>query len=264
MKVMKPLKIAEIPHGDKYIYEVKYDGGSAEIIKKGESIFIYHSGNPDIQNYKYPELLNDFKTFKDGHYIAELVVFNSESPGGHFPSFLKRQCENQFLIEKRRHSFPVTAMVYDMVSDNGDSCANETLHDRKKMLALNAREGNHIKLVKYYDTPDPILCKKNVFEGVVIKDLNSVYRFDRRDGWFKYRFNKEETVKCVSYENWESSGGVSGIVMTTVDGKRVNLAGPRAEEAKQKINDSGAVLVELSYNGKSEKGFRFTTVKRVL
>jgi len=258
MKVMKPLKTKQIPTGDNYIYEIKYDGGSAVLRKQKGIVEIRHSDNPNLQNHKYPELVKDLKFLKDGTYIAELCVFN-ESGVSHFPSFLKRQCENRFKIEQRSKTYPVVAMIYDMTSDNGDDCVEESLLDRKRMLQHNVRESEHIKIVPYYPKPEPVLEQKDVLEGIVIKDLRTPYRFDSRDGWYKYRFNKEETVKCVEYEEHPV-----GIVLKTESGKRINLAGPRSEIAKQKIIDDGEVFVEISYNGKSEKGFRFTSVKRVL
>lgn len=259
--VMKPKKLDTLPKlRDKFIYEWKYDGGSCVIEKQGNRTSIFHSDNATNVSYKYPELIKDINnSVKDGTYIAELCVVSPRFVGGAFPLFLKRQCENSFKIQQRSKQYPITAMTYDIVSDGLENLCNDSLLDRKKMLEMNVKEAKHIKLVKYFTKPDSILKMKDTLEGIVIKDINTPYRFNRRDGWFKYRFNKEEVVRCVRFEDHPV-----GIVLFTEDNKKFNLPGPRAELAKRIIKDNGFVDTEISYQSKSDKGFRFAVVKRVL
>lgn len=255
---MKPKKIDTIPEGDKFIYEIKYDGGSAVIEKYQDTVKIYHNKNPDPQEYKYPELVEDCLHYlKDGVYICEIVVFNQGISD--FSLFQKRQVENKMKIQLRRKLYPVTAMIYDVIKVNGQDVTDYALLDRKKILSERVFDSKHIKIVEYFNKPDKLLRLKDKIEGIVIKDVNSTYKFGKRDGWFKYRFNIEETIKCVSYEVTPV-----GIVLITEDGRRINLAGHRSEIAKRKIDEDGEVLVEVSYYQKTKDGFRFPVVKRII
>jgi ATP-dependent DNA ligase len=255
--LMKPLKSEVLPKGENIIYELKYDGGSSRIKVKSGKVEIYHGDKNVLQNHKYPELLSELSKLKDGEYIAELCVINKEFPGGDFNKYLSRMCENFFKIRQRSKEYPATAVIHDIVN-------NDVLSERKSILK-SIPSSEHVKIIEYYKTEDPILNLHKLFsvEGIVAKDLNSTYQFDKRSGWWKKRFNTEETVKCVSYEDWTKSDGTPGIVMTTDDGKRINLSGPRQQEAKEKIDAAGFAMVEIAYHKVSDKGFRFTTVKRI-
>ena len=268
-QVMKPKKVDEIPIDDKYIYELKYDGGSAIISKNTyyNGVYIAHSNNADNQVYKYPELAVALSDLPPGEYIAELCVITKDHPGGIINTFQKRQCSNRFRIMQRAKQFPITAVIYDITRDGNHSIETDLL-SRKKLLEKKIKPSENVILADYYHSPDALLKMKDNIEGMVIKDIDAPYRFNKRDRWFKYRFNKEETVKFTTYEKWERKnpdGAVSsGIVLSTDEGHRVNLPGIRCETAMQKINEKGYVNCEVSYYSKSKDGFRFATIKRVL
>lgn len=262
---MKPKKTDTIPEGDNYIYEFKYDGNSAIIIKKGFYIGIYHSNNGTNQIYKYPEVVPDLSRLKDGTYIAELIVA-TDNDGGSIDLIQKRQCENHFKILQRASKYPLTIMTYDIVNDGYQTVTGNSLLDRKKLLEKRIpNDMQHIKLVPSYSSPLEIIKHKDYVEGVVTKDINTPYTFFKRGGWYKFRFNKEEVVKFVKYEEWEEENGkLKGVVLFTEKGFKVNLPGDRRLEAVEKMKDNGHVKCEVSYYSKSDKGFRFAVIKRVL
>jgi len=261
MTLMKPLKTKELPKGDNIVYELKFDGGSARINKQGEKIEIFHGDREIVQTHKYPEVVSELQKQKDGLYIAEICVIDSEHPGGNFNLYQKRMCENFFKIQRRSKQYPVTLVIHDVID------IDEPLLTRREILKKRISPSLHVKVIGQYDSPEPILelqKKYGTIEGIVAKSIDSKYRMDTRSGWWKKRFNIEDTVKVVEYEEWEKSDGTPGIVMTTDDGKRINLAGPKQYEAKEKIDATGFAMVEIAYHKVSDKGFRFTTVKRIL
>ena len=259
--VMKPQRTNNIPEGN-YIYELKYDGGSAIIEKNNNGVAIYHNDNGTNQIHKYPELQHDLSKLPNGTYIAELCCQSPEAVGGNFSNFLKRQCDNNFKIQRRANQYPITAMVYDITVLDKEDLTNLSLLERKEMLSESIGTTSRIHLVEYYDNPESIieLSMQQQIEGIVAKNVNKPYLFEKRDGWYKVRFNKEETVKCIAYETWSSSDkSLEGIVLTTEKGDRINLPGKRRLTAMQKIKDDGFVMVEVSKYGR-----RFPVAKRVL
>ena len=255
MTLMKPKK-GDIPISKDYIYELKYDGGSSVItISKGK-VTIQHGDNPDDQTYKYPELSAELTNCSDGAYIAELVVIDKDHIGGHFPGFLRRQCQNHFKIQDRMHTYPITAQIHDIIDD-------KPLLERKRLINERIKESDHVKIVRYYDTPDPINALEGKIEGIIAKRKDSHYKMDSRDGWWKKRFNKRENVLFTTYEEWEKETGEKGLVLITPDKRRATLAGSRVDEAKERIDRDGKVVVLLEYHEKTEDGFRFPVVKRV-
>jgi len=261
--VMKPKKIDTIPlnnENNKYIYEIKYDGGSGIIVKQNSHVDVFHNGNSTPVTYRYPELITELQmNLQDGIYVAELIVSTSDMIGGDFDLFQKRQVENRFKIERRKNLYPITAIIYDILQDKNENIRDLTLFERKQILHKNVCDSEHIRVIESFNKPEPILEKQDIYEGIVIKDLNSIYQHGKRNGWYKYRFNHEEIVRFVDFEETQT-----GIVLLTEENKRVNLAGRRSEIAKEKIRENGYVDCEIAWNKKTDKGFRFCIVKRII
>lgn len=259
LEAMKPKKITRIPNNnnDNYVYERKLDGGNGFIVKRKGKTKIFHNHNKTPQNYRYPLLCQECDRFlKDGIYQGELCVF--QNGFSDFDLFQKRQVEHSFKIEIRSERYPVKVMIHDILHENGNDVRNCCLSERKNMVEHNVKQGEHIGIVPFFDNPDKLLFQQKNLEGIVIKEKDSVYLSGKRQG-YKFRFNQEKKITCVDYENHPM-----GIVMETDGGKRVNLAGKRSEKAKQEIDNRGKVNVEISFNGETDKGFRFCSVKRVL
>lgn len=243
-----------------YVFEEKLDGGSCEIKKHGDFITITHGSNPNIQNVKYPELIPEIQSnIKNGEYVVELCVLNNKGVS-EFPLYLKRQTENKVKINfTLKNIYPVIAFFHDITKNGNDNITMLSWSERNEILKQNIKESEHIKIVKSYDKPDILLEQKDIIEGIVIKKRNSPYQFGKRDNWYKFRFNTEETVKCTDYEDTDT-----GIVLITTDGRRINLAGDRSDIARKKILEGGFCEVEIAYHERTQQGFRFTTVKRIV
>jgi len=257
--LMKPKK-APLPLGENIVYELKYDGGSSRVKVEGGKVEIFHGAKDVPQTHKYPEVIDDLKKQKDGLYIAEIVVIDAEHPGGCFNKYQKRMCEDFFKIRKRAKLYPTTFIIHDILE------TDSPFIERRKVLKKKITPTSRVKVIDAYSSPKPIMElqeKYGTVEGTVAKDINSKYEMNSRNGWWKERFNVEETVKVVDWEEWIKKDGNEGIVMITDDNKRINLSGPRQYKAKEKILDNGFVMVEISYHKASDKGFRFTTVKRI-
>lgn len=259
--VMKPKLIRAIPTTDRFIYQTKYDGGSAFIQVSKNAIKIYHSKNATPVNYKYPELIPKLKeALSPGIYIAELCVITDEFPGGDFSKFQKRQCEHPFKIRRVSSKHPVTVMIYDAVEIDNIDIHMESLTERQKILQSNIKENDAVRIVESYEDPKEIIKHKDILEGIVAKEKDSTYHQGTRRYWYKIRFNHEETVRCISYEDHPK-----GITLITNEKNRINLPGRRSTKAKEKINKNGYVDIELIFYSKSnDGGYRFSTVKRVL
>ena len=263
--LMKPKSVDNLDMFQKtmneYIFELKFDGGSAEIKKHDSSIVITHGKNPTHKNMKYPDLISDIlQNIKDGEFIVELCVFDSRGISI-FPDYLKRALtDNKIKINFMKDIFPITAVFHDITKHGDDDVTKMPLMDRKKLLNECVKESEHIKISKVFDKPDELLKQKDVIEGIVIKKRYSPYLYSKRDGWFKFRFNTEETVKCNDYEDTET-----GIVLITEDGRRINCAGEeRSEAVKHKLMEGGTIELEIAYHERTMKGYRFTTIKRIV
>jgi ATP-dependent DNA ligase len=268
-KLLEPF----IKNKEEYIWQIKYDGGSSKIDKTENSINIFHGDNPNRQNVKYPELMQEFKEQKNCEYIVELCVFDEN--GVSVLNKYQKRChtDNKIKIEYfLKDAFPVVAIVHDVTKIGDTDVTRWTYIDRLKFLKENLIETPHIKLIESFDNPFEIINRQkklmamekcvNFIEGIVLKKKTSPYLFGKRDEWWKVRWNKEETVKCITFEDTQT-----GIVLITEDGRRINYAGDeKSREAKQIIIEEGCVIVELVYHMKTPTGYRDASeveIKRV-
>lgn len=270
--LMKPHAIEEkgfnqlLKRKEDFIFEIKEDGGSSKIEKHEGNILITHGSNPNPQMQKYPDLMNDLKNnLKDGVYIVELCVYDDGVSS--FSHYQQRQLTNKIKIDLLKDDLPIVAVFHDIVKNKDEDVTGLPLMERKRILKKNVRETEHLKVIEIYDSPEPILEKRDSLEGIVIKKRDSPYLFDSRQGWYKFRFNKEEIVKCVDYENTKT-----GIVLITEDGGRINCPNQKKTKfAKEKLKkDGGTLEVEISHHPektKTKKGkgkYRFPTVKHIV
>jgi len=245
-----------------YFFQIKYDGGSSKIINKETSTDIFHGDNPNRQNVKYPELMKEFKEQKKCDFIAELCVFDNN--GVSVLNHYQKRChtDNKVKIEYiLKERYPVVAVVHDVVTIGNEDIVNWTYQDRLKYLTENLIETPHIKLVETFDSPYEIINRQKklqemkcpvLLEGIVAKKKTSPYLYGKRDGWWKVRWNKEETVKCVTYEDTQT-----GVVLITEDGRRITYSGQeKSREARQIIQEEGCAIVELVYHIKTPFGYR--------
>ena len=250
-------KIEEIPEPNSHIiFERKLDGGRALVSTKPK---IYSRRGLD-QSLKFPLIIQELKMLPEDTILdGEITVF--ENGISNFRYFLKRiQPENPFIIKQRIKKYPATLWIFDILRFKGQDLRDLPLRERKSLLMAWIRETEHIKVLKYYEKPDPLLKLKNVIEGIVIKDLRRRYEEGKRSGtWKKLKFVKEKTVTIVDFEDQPN-----GVTLVTKDGQRVVWNGLNVQEKVRKLMEKGSFKADVEYQSISETGkMRFPAFKGI-
>ena len=219
MKPMLPTLTFEVPQGDNWNYEVKYDGFRALLFWDKEIKLISRNGNslleifPEIKLYleKNNEL---FKEFLPLVLDGELVYLENEYKA-QFSSIQVRgrmRSENK-ILEKALHN-PCRLLVFDLLSLKGNSYSERDYVDRKKAL-LNLFEHCHLPT-----TPDPVSTDliqlipasrdyQAVWEQVVLhdgegivakQDTNQWEEGKRTTLWLKFKNFKYVSCFVTAYE----------------------------------------------------------------
>ncbi len=265
--VMKPKKADEIPMGEQYIYQQKIDGGNAIVNIELPNVDVIHARTFqgkiiwNKRTYRYPELVTELQqgiSLKDNcTYIGELTALDGLGIGRHW-LFLKRQLENTFQIRRMSKILPICFYPHHIVREGDDLLFDVPYIDILRMLNHNVKEGDCVKPIPTFETPDKLLEQKGLIEGIVIKDRHGIYHKGKRSGW-KKKFLKEQIVKFVKFENQDI-----GIKMVSNEGKPVHLAGNRVDIVTTAIQDKGYCMCEIEFYAETDKGYRDCSVKRVL
>lgn len=178
--------------------EWKWDGIRAQMIKRGDKIFVWSRGE-DLSTEKFPELHPFLNALPDGTVIdGELLSFT-----GGFPmpfNVLQTRIGRKNLNKKILEESPVAVIAYDCLEHNGEDIRYKTQTERRKIL-------EELQLA----TPFPGLFRISalipfnswedlgtireqsramIAEGIMLKRKSAAYQVGRKRGdWWKWKID---------------------------------------------------------------------------
>lgn len=259
----KPKKIdGEIPIDESKIYQEKIDGGNIVVDVELPTVNIIHartlSNNIiwNIRTYRYPEIVSEIRqgnVLKDKcTYIGELTCLDKDGIGRLWLFGSRSHLENTFQIRRMSKLIPVVFYPHHIIREGNELLFDLTYEQILQILGRNVKEGNHVRQIPTYNTPQPLLERKGLIEGIVVKDRDGTYHRGKRGyGWIKKKFLQERTVKFISYEIQEV-----GCKVYTDENKPVHLAGQRSKTATEEIEEHGYCMAEIEFMAETNKGYR--------
>jgi len=224
-----------IPSGDKYIFEIKWDGIRTIIHLEDEEVKIYSRSGRDISK-QFPELLNpDIFDVESGIFDGEIVNLDEQG----------RPLISNVISRMHTTGDANIERVMKIFLD-GKHIHNEPLIRRQAWLNTAIKKG------KAYKMSEAITDGKGLFEaskamnleGIMAKDKNGTYKIgSRTDTWLKIKHRTTESCFIAGY--------------TQGQGDRANLFGALH---LLKTDESG----HFRYMGKVGTGFDADKMKMLL
>lgn len=183
---MKAKPSTELPEGDDWLYELKFDGYRFLGGKTGQETKMWSRTQNDL-TARFPavaEALVDLKA-QSALVDGELVVPDEEGR----PSFQ--------LIQNADASTPVRAFLFDLLEADGKDLRHEPLEVRRSRLAalLPKHSDTLFFSTELVGAPQRLLAEvaEKGLEGLITKRRNSGYEAGRRSGaWRKIKCNLEQ------------------------------------------------------------------------
>ncbi len=202
----------EVPEGDDWAFEVKWDGIRAQARSEPGRMTLSARSGGDI-TARYPELarmnraLHEHSAVLDG----EIVAFDAQGR----PSFqaLQRRMhvENAARVRKLAGEVPVTYVVFDLLWLDGRSLMGLPYSDRRELLSALDLDGDHWQTPEPHDEGAALLTAAASLglEGIVAKRRSAPYEPGRRSSaWVKV---KQGHTADLFIGGWvEGEGGRSG------------------------------------------------------
>ncbi|TCS84168.1 bifunctional non-homologous end joining protein LigD [Tepidibacillus fermentans] len=204
---MEPILRPDIPSGDAWIHQIKWDGirGLTYIDQTG--IRLYTKKGKERTEF-YPELQQLSKLVEGDSMIldGEIVVLNDE----HKPSFelvltrerVRTTEKIPFYVKK----YPIKYILFDILFLNGKNLTKRALIERKNLLLQSVHQNETIAITD--DFKDGIklfsLMREKGWEGIVSKHLDSAYIGGKNHKeWFKVKLQRKMLVVVggVSWKN---------------------------------------------------------------
>jgi bifunctional non-homologous end joining protein LigD len=215
---MKATAVNELPKGDKWIYEVKWDGYRALGLK--------HHDNARLLSLKEKDLTSDFPTVAEA---VRSIRANTALIDGEIVAVDSNGCPSFQALQNRASLGPDWQIVYyafDLLNFENDDWTNKPLGERKKKLhqliegsevRYNANlSGSSEEIIRTIETAG--------LEGVVAKKRDSLYRAGTRaTTWLKFKINKAQEFVIGGYK--PDAGSFQSILVGYYEEKQLIFAG---------------------------------------
>jgi len=217
---MEAKSVDEVPRGDNWQYEPKWDGFRCLAFRKGEEVILQSKAGQPLGRY-FPELVEALGELKPKQFVldGEIVILND----GHlaFDVLLMRIHPAASRIKKLSQQTPATYLLFDLlVDEDGVPLANKPLSVRRAQLerlvkTLGRQQSIRLSpMTRDYDTAQRWMTElaASGFEGVVAKQLDCPYLSGERSGMRKIK--RIRTADCVvGGFRYASKGGEVGSLL---------------------------------------------------
>lgn len=209
--------VQRLPEGDDWMYEVKFDGYRALLLKNGSSVQIRSRNNKDLTR-TYPGVrAAGLRLRADTAVIdGELVAVDAN---GH-PSF-------QALQHRSAHpGHSILFYAFDLLNLSGKDLTGLRLEQRRAQLPDVIKDSGILLSEELRGTPDRIIeaVQGLGLEGVIAKRKDSRYAAGQRNAaWVKLKLDRQQEFVIGGYR--PGPHGVDALLVGFYDGRDLRFAG---------------------------------------
>lgn len=173
----EPILAAQLPTGNQWIAQIKWDGVRILTYYDGNSLeLINRRGNR--RTLQYPELMKPESYCRAGTFIldGEVIALSGGKPSFH--EVMRRDSlKNASSVKSVSLQVPILYMVFDILYCNGQWLYDEPLSRRQQYLSEMLLPHPHVQNVPSYANPAELFsaAQSGSLEGIVCKDITSTY-----------------------------------------------------------------------------------------
>jgi ATP-dependent DNA ligase len=206
----------ELPTGEQWSYEPKYDGFRAIAFVDGDDLMLQSRGAKPLERY-FPEL-----SFPAGRYVLDgEIVIDSEDGGQDFGALQQRIHPAESRITMLAEQTPARYIAFDLLAL--DDAALLELPFAERRAALERLAVAATPLTRVVADAEPWLLSG---EGVVAKDVEAPYRPGQRTGMVKVKRVRTIDAVVVGYRPGKDEGTVGSLILGLYDpGGKLRVVG---------------------------------------
>jgi ATP-dependent DNA ligase len=199
--VMEALTAAQIPAGDEWQYEPKWDGFRCLAFRDGDEIELRSKSSQPLARY-FPEIVAALNALKATHFVLDGEICIQREGELSFDDLLQRIHPAESRVRKLSTETPATFYCFDLlVNERGKLLADETLEQRREALEEFAAHYFDGRIQLSPATRDLAGAKRwlrtggGPLDGVVAKRIDLPYQSGERAGMVKIK--NLRTADCV-------------------------------------------------------------------
>jgi ATP-dependent DNA ligase len=210
---------ADLPVGDEWAYEPKYDGFRAIVFADGADVMIQSRGGKPLSRY-FPEL-----TFFPGRYVLDgEIVIDSTDGGEDFDALSQRIHPAQSRIMMLAEQTPARFIAFDLLALGDDPWLERPFSERRaalegELVASGRLESAEwpIAITPLAQDPEDAAPWLAHGEGVVAKDVNAPYRPGQRVGMVKIKRSRTIDAVVMGYRPGKEPDTVGSLILGLYD-----------------------------------------------
>jgi len=207
-----------LPVGDHWVFEKKYDGYRCQIIVQSGSVRLFTRNGLDWSERFAPSLSMDGMPTTDCTIDGEIVALDDNGR----PDF-SRLCHGL-----SRGNIRLSYFAFDLLSHMGDSLTEQPLHVRKERLASVVAGADAVHFVEHTkDGPGLFSALRSAgWEGIMAKDSSAPYRPGMRTpAWVKLKYAQRQEFVIAGWRADSTSGDLKSVALATLENGRMVLRG---------------------------------------
>jgi ATP-dependent DNA ligase len=212
------LSRAQLPEGENWSYEPKWDGFRAIAFVDGDEHFLQSRNGKPLGRY-FPEL-----RFPEGSYVldGELVILGD---GGRqeFDALQQRIHPAESRVRRLAEEMPARFVAFDLLEEEGELLLGEPFASRRERLERLVTEPLELTpCTRKRSEADPWLQGA---EGVIAKDLDAPYRPGERKGMVKVKRVRTIDSVVVGWRPGKEEGTLGSLILGLYDGGELQVVG---------------------------------------
>jgi ATP-dependent DNA ligase len=201
---------SELPDGDGWAYEPKYDGFRAIAFVDGDEVELQSRTGRPLRRY-FPEL-----AFPAGAYVLDGEIIIGDPEGlQDFNALQMRLHPAESRVRKLAAEMPSTYVAFDLLARDGDTLLELSFAERR--AALEGVVGDPVVLAPHTRSRRDAEPWLRSAEGVIAKQLDAPYRPGERTGMVKIkRVRTIDAVVC-GWRPGKEEGTVGALILGLYD-----------------------------------------------
>ena len=199
---MEARSVEEIPTGDGWQYEPKWDGFRCLAFRNGDEIFLQSKNGQPLARY-FPDVAANIARVRQREFVLDGELVIPISGALSFDELQLRLHPAASRVQKLAAAHPAVYIVFDLLAEDGESYLELNFRERRRLLEKFARSNlRSTKGIRLSPAATDTNVANNWFrktgrdlDGIIAKRLDAGYASGERTAAVKVK--KFRTVDCV-------------------------------------------------------------------
>jgi ATP-dependent DNA ligase len=199
---MEARSVEEIPTGEGWQYEPKWDGFRCLAFRNGDEIFLQSKNGQPLARY-FPDVAANVAKLRQRQFVLDGELVIPISGALSFDELQLRLHPAASRVQKLAAAHPAVYIVFDLLTENEKSCVKLALRERRQLLEKFARSNlRSAKSVRLSPATNDYRVASDWFrktgrdlDGIIAKRLDAAYASGERTAAVKVK--RMRTADCV-------------------------------------------------------------------